>query len=70
MKKKISIFGSTGSIGKTTLSLLKDKKNYQLYILTANRSSKKIINLIKIFKPKIFIVFDFKTYLKIKKKIS
>ena len=68
MKKKISIFGSTGSIGKTTLSLLKDKKNYQLYILTANRSSKKIINLIKIFKPKIFIVFDFKTYLKIKKK--
>ena len=68
MKKKISIFGSTGSIGKTTLSLLKDKKNYQLYILTANRNSKKIINLIKIFKPKIFIVFDFKTYLKIKKK--
>ena len=48
MKKKISIFGSTGSIGKTVLSLLKDKKNYQLYILTANRSSKKIINLIKI----------------------
>ena len=68
MKKKISIFGSTGSIGNTTLNLLKDKGNYQLYILTANNNSKKIINLIKRFQPKIFIIFDFNTYLKIKKK--
>ena len=69
MKKKISIFGSTGSIGETVLKLLSNNKNvYQIYILTGYKNIKKIEYQIKKFKPKIYIIFDFKTYLKIKKK--
>ena len=68
MKKKISILGSTGSIGETTLKIIKKKKNlFQINILVANKNYKKICNQINIFKPKIFIVNDIKTFLKIKK---
>ena len=67
MKKKISIIGSTGSIGYTTLNLLNKKNSYQVYILTGNNSYKRIIEQIKKFKPKIFIIFAKKTYLKVKK---
>ena len=34
MKRKIAILGSTGSIGKSTLEVIKkDKKNFNLFIL-------------------------------------
>tara|TARA_B100001093_G_scaffold355334_1_gene339926 strand:- start:1767 stop:2912 length:1146 start_codon:yes stop_codon:yes gene_type:complete len=68
MKKKISILGSTGSIGETTLKIIKKKKNlFQINILVANKNYKKICNQINIFKPKIFIIDDIKTFLKVKK---
>ena len=69
MKKKISIFGCTGSIGDTTLKLLKKKnKKYSFYIFSAYKNYKKINYLIKIYKPKFFVIFDDNTYLKVKKK--
>ena len=69
MKKKLSIFGCTGSIGETTLKLLKNNnKDYSFYIFTGFKNYKKIIFLIKNYKPKIFIIFDDKTYFKVKKK--
>ena len=38
-KKKIAILGSTGSIGKILLDLLlKDKKNFEIKLLTANKN--------------------------------
>ena len=41
MKKKIAIIGSTGSIGKQTLSILKkDKKNFEIILLTTNKKYK------------------------------
>ncbi len=48
MKKKIVILGSTGSIGKSTLEIIKkDKKNFEVVLLTANNNiselSKQII---------------------------
>ena len=67
MKKKISIFGCTGSIGDTTFKLLKTNKDYCFYILTGYKNYKKIKNLIKKYKPKFFVVFDDRTYLKVKK---
>ena len=68
MKKKLSIFGCTGSIGDTTFKLFKKKnKNYSFYILTGYRNYKKIVYLIKKYSPKFFVVFDNKTYLKVKK---
>ena len=69
MKKKLSIFGCTGSIGETTLKLLNKKhKKYNFHIFTGYRNYKKIIFLIKKYKPNFFVIFDEKTYQKIKKK--
>ena len=39
MKKKIAILGSTGSIGKTTVNIIKkDKKNFDVILLTSNNN--------------------------------
>ena len=47
MKKKIAIFGSTGSIGITTLNILKkDKKNFEIVLLSTNNNAKKITTLV------------------------
>ena len=41
MKKKIAILGSTGSIGKSTIEILKrDKKNLDIILLTTNNNYK------------------------------
>ena len=43
MKKKIAILGSTGSIGKTTVDIIKnDKKNFEIILLTSNDNLKKL----------------------------
>ncbi len=67
MKKKLSIFGSTGSIGETALKLTKKNQNYDFYIFTGYKNFKKIKFLIKRYKPNFFIIFDDKTYQRIKK---
>ena len=37
MKKKVAILGSTGSIGKTSLNILrKDSKKFEIVLLSAN----------------------------------
>ena len=39
MKKKIAILGSTGSIGKTLIEIIKEnKKNFEIVLLTADKS--------------------------------
>jgi 1-deoxy-D-xylulose-5-phosphate reductoisomerase len=41
MKKKIAILGSTGSIGKTLIDIIKkDKKNFEIKFLSANKNYK------------------------------
>ncbi len=68
MKKKLSIFGCTGSIGETTLNLLRKKnKEYDFHIFTGYKNIKKIKYLIKKYRPNFFIIFDNNTYIKIKK---
>ena len=55
MKKKIIILGSTGSIGKTLFNILKkDKKNFDILLLTANKNINELLKQIKIFKNKIY----------------
>ncbi len=67
-KKKIAILGSTGSIGKTLLNIIeKDKKNFEIKLLTANRNYKLLLHQAKKFKVKNIIITDFKYFLKIKK---
>ena len=68
MKKTISIFGCTGSIGETSLRLIEKKsKEFSFYIFTAYKNHKKIKYLINKYKPRIFVIFDYTTYLVIKK---
>ena len=68
MKKKITILGSTGSIGLNTLKIIKKKKSlFEVNILVAKSNYKEISKQIKNFKPNLFIIKDLKTLYKIKK---
>ena len=63
MKKKIAILGSTGSIGKSLINLIRnDKKNYQITLLTANKNYKELIKQAKFFKVKNLIINDKETF--------
>ena len=69
MKKKIAIFGSTGSIGKTLIKIINDdKKNFEIVLLTANRDYINLIKQAKKFNVKNLIITDNESYKKIKKK--
>ncbi|MDA8783212.1 1-deoxy-D-xylulose-5-phosphate reductoisomerase [Candidatus Pelagibacter bacterium] len=69
MKKKIAILGSTGSIGKTLVEIIKkEKKFFDIVLLTANKNYKKILKQAKFFKVKNLIITDQKSYLKLKKR--
>ncbi len=69
MKKKIAILGSTGSIGKTLLNIIdKDKKNFNIVLLTANQDYKTLIKQAKKFKVKNIVLTNRKCFEYIKKK--
>ena len=60
--------GSTGSIGKTLINILKkDKKKIEIILLTTNKNYKEIFKQIKIFKVENIIIKNNKVFLKIKK---
>jgi len=66
MKKKIIILGSTGSIGNSTLEVIKkNKKDFDIYLLSANNNYKKLIKQVKIFKPKNVLIKNKKFYKKV-----
>ena len=51
MKKQIAILGSTGSIGKTLIKIIsKDKKNFEIKLLTGYKNYKDLIKQAKLFK--------------------
>ena len=67
MKKKIAILGSTGSIGNSTLDVIrKDKNNFDIVLLTANSNYKKLVKQAKEFKAKNVLIKNKKFYLKVK----
>ncbi len=69
MKKKIAIIGSTGSIGKTTVEIIKkDKKSFDVILLTANNNFREINKQINYLKPKNLVINNKKIYLELKKK--
>jgi len=69
MKKKIAILGSTGSIGKSTLEIIKkDKKNFDVVLLSTNKNIRELSKQKKVFKPRYLIINDFKSFIKFKKK--
>ena len=68
MKKKIAILGSTGSIGKTLLNIIKqDKKNFEIVLLSADGNYRELLKQAKFFKVKNLIITKKNSYNKIKK---
>ena len=71
MKKYISILGSTGSIGLSSLKIINKKKSHFIInVLAANKNYGLICRQIKELKPKVFIVNDYKIFNKIKKEFK
>ena len=71
MKKKIAILGSTGSIGKTTLKLIKkNRQNFSIKLLTTNKNINELEKQINYFNVKNVIIRDRKKYFILKKKIK
>ena len=66
-KRTFAILGSTGSIGKSSLSVINKLKKTKVELIFANKNFKEILNQIKIFKPKVIVVNSCKTFKKLKK---
>ena len=68
MKKKIAILGSTGSIGKALLQILsKNKKTFDIHLLTINKNYKDLIDQTRKFNVKNVIIIDELSYKNFKK---
>ena len=71
MKKKIAIFGSTGSIGKNTLDIIKKNKNdFDIVLLTANKNYKKLFKQALEFNVKNILLYDSNSFDILKKKLN
>ena len=69
--KKIIILGSTGSIGKQTLGIVKKNiKNFKVILLSTDKNINLISKQIKIFKVKNVVVTNKKKYEILKKKFK
>ena len=68
-KIKIAVLGSTGSIGKTLLQIIeKEKKKYEIVLLTANRNYLDLYKQSKKYKVKNLIITDKDSFYSLKKK--
>ena len=69
--KKIAILGSTGSIGKSLLDIInKDKKNFEILLLTADKNIKELSFQIKKFKVRNVIITNEIEFINLKKKFA
>ena len=69
MKKKIAILGSTGSIGKTLIEIIKEnKKNFDIVLLTADKNYQEIFKQAKSLNVKNLIITNKKSFIELKKK--
>ena len=67
MKTNIAILGSTGSIGKTTINIIKEnKKNYNICLLSTNKNTKEILKQANYFNVKNLIITDKENFDKLK----
>ena len=68
IKRKILILGSTGSIGKSTLNVIKRHQNkFEIFCLSSNKNYKKLYKQSQLFSVKNLIINDYESYLKAKK---
>ncbi len=70
-EKKIAVFGSTGSIGKTTIDIIKkDKNNFEVILLTSKNNYQELLKQAKKLNVKNLIINNKKQYLNLKKKFK
>ena len=70
MKKKIAILGSTGTIGKCLINIIKkDKRNFEIILLSADENYKELLKQAKLFKVKNLIITNNKSFDKIKNNV-
>ena len=71
MKKSIAILGSTGSIGRTTLDIIrKDRKNFKVILLTANNNCDMLENQALEFNARNILIYNDDNYKYLKKKLK
>ena len=64
MKKRIIILGSTGSIGKSLISILdEDKNNFEIVLLAVNKNIKDLSKQVNKFKVKNVIITNRENFL-------
>ncbi len=67
MIKKIAILGSTGSIGISTLKVVRKlKPSFRVIGLTAYRNAKELAKQIRVFKPKMAAIMDWRFFPELK----
>jgi len=68
MKKKIAILGSTGSIGKNLVDILKKRiNNFEIILLSTNKNYKLLFKQSKLLNARNLIIIDKKSFLEAKK---
>ncbi len=68
MKKKVAILGSTGSIGKSLIRIIKkNSNNFDVILLTANKNYKELLKQTKILNVKNVIINNKLSFQKFKK---
>ena len=71
MRKKIVILGSTGSIGLSTLKIIRMfKDKYSIQLLSTNKNLLRVINQAKEFNVKHIVINDYKKFILAKKKFK
>ncbi|EYE89342.1 1-deoxy-D-xylulose 5-phosphate reductoisomerase [Fervidicella metallireducens AeB] len=69
--KKITILGSTGSIGTQSLEIIRNRKeDFKVIALTANSNVKLLLEQIKEFKPQYAVVMSDESYKILKNKVD
>lgn len=68
--KKISILGSTGSIGTQTLEVIDSLKNWQVKALTAYQNIDLLFEQVQKYKPEFVVVVDQKAAVKLKSRLK
>ena len=70
-KKSISIFGVTGSVGSSTIELLRQRKGeFEVIALTCNKNIDLLLELSQEFQPKSIAVSDENFFLELKKELE
>ncbi len=70
IKKKVTILGSTGSIGTQALDIISESDRYEIYALSCNNRIEPLIEQARRFNPEIVVVYDAAQYLALKSALS